>query len=467
MTNEELKRLWKDVLSEIELSISRANFVTWFKNSAIIEKTKDTVVVATNSNFAKEWLENRYNKYIKKALEKFAPEIKTIIYKTDSIDNIKQYQNISDKDLTKDTPSKPKKTIGISANLTQSAQDPDTNLNSKYTFDNLVVGSHNELAHAAALAVIDNLGSKYNPLFIYGGVGLGKTHLMQALGNTVKTNNKKINIWYINTERLVNDIIGSIREQTIDEVKKQYKKIDLLLIDDIQFIANKEKTQEEVFHIFNVLYEANKQIVFTSDRPPKAIPGLEERLRSRFEGGMVADIGLPNYETRVAILKNKLKDKKSNLPEEIIDYIAQNITNNVRELEGALNTLLINFEVKKINPSIELSKKLLEDFIKKPKKTVTPLDVLKVVSVFYDISLEKIKSDSRRKDLVKARQITMYVLRELVKLSYPAIGEVFNNKDHTTVMHSCKKIEEEKTKDSVLNSELEAIIEKLSYDVFN
>lgn len=467
MSNEELKRLWKDVLSEIELNISRANFITWFKNSAIIEKTKDTVIVATNSNFAKEWLENRYNKYIKKALEKFAPEIKTIIYKTDSIDNIKKYQSISEKDLTNDTAVNPKKTSGVAAHLTQSAQDPDTNLNSKYTFDNLVVGSHNELAHAAALAVIDNLGSKYNPLFIYGGVGLGKTHLMQALGNAVKTKNKKINIWYINTERLVNDIIGSIREQSIDEVKKQYKKIDLLLIDDIQFIANKEKTQEEVFHIFNVLYEANKQIVFTSDRPPKAIPGLEERLRSRFEGGMVADIGLPNYETRVAILKNKLKDKKSNLPEEIIDYIAQNITNNVRELEGALNTLLINFEVKKINPSIELSKKLLEDFIKKPKKTVTPLEVLKVVSNFYDISLDKIKSNSRRKDLVKARQITMYILRELVKLSYPAIGEVFNNKDHTTVMHSCKKIEEERVKDSVLNSELEAIIEKLSYDVFN
>ncbi len=467
MSNEELKRLWKDVLSEIELNISRANFITWFKNSAIIEKTKDTVIVATNSNFAKEWLENRYNKYIKKALEKFAPEIKTIIYKTDSIDNIKKYQSISEKDLTNDTAVNPKKTSGVAAHLTQSAQDPDTNLNSKYTFDNLVVGSHNELAHAAALAVIDNLGSKYNPLFIYGGVGLGKTHLMQALGNAVKTKNKKINIWYINTERLVNDIIGSIREQSIDEVKKQYKKIDLLLIDDIQFIANKEKTQEEVFHIFNVLYEANKQIVFTSDRPPKAIPGLEERLRSRFEGGMVADIGLPNYETRVAILKNKLKDKKSNLPEEIIDYIAQNITNNVRELEGALNTLLINFEVKKINPSIELSKKLLEDFIKKPKKTVTPLEVLKVVSNFYDIPLDKIKSNSRRKDLVKARQITMYILRELVKLSYPAIGEVFNNKDHTTVMHSCKKIEEERVKDSVLNSELEAIIEKLSYDVFN
>ncbi len=467
MSNDELKRLWKDALSEIELNISKANFATWFKNSAIIEKTSDTVTVATNSNFAKEWLENRYHKYIKKALEKFAPEIKTIIYKIETIDNLKKYQNISEKDINKDSSIKTKKTSNISANLTQNTQDPDTNLNSKYTFDNLVIGSHNELAHAATLAVIDNLGIKYNPLFIYGGVGLGKTHLIQALGNTVKVNNKKINIWYINTERLVNDIIGSIREQTIDQVKKQYKKIDLLLIDDIQFIANKEKTQEEVFHIFNTLYEANKQIVFTSDRPPKAIPGLEERLRSRFEGGMVADISLPNYETRVAILKNKLKDKKSNLPEEIIDYIAQNITNNVRELEGALNTLLINFEVKKINPSIELSKKLLEDFIKKPKKMITPQDVLKVVSTFYDISLDKIKSDSRRKDLVKVRQITMYILRELVKLSYPAIGEAFNNKDHTTVMHACKKIEEEKQKDSVLNSEIEAIIEKLSYDVFS
>ena len=467
MQNEELKKLWKDVLAEIELNISRANFVTWFKNSAIVEKTDDTVTVATNSNFAKEWLENRYNKYIKKALDKFSPGIKNIIYKTETIDKIEKFQAVSEKEIKKPETGKVKKGGTLTESLSKSSQDPDTNLNSKYTFDSLVVGSHNELAHAAALAIIDNLGAKYNPLFIYGGVGLGKTHLMQALGNAVRQKSKKINIWYINTERLVNDIIGSIREQTIDEVKKQYKKIDLLLIDDIQFIANKEKTQEEVFHIFNVLYEANKQIVFTSDRPPKAIPGLEERLRSRFEGGMVADISLPNYETRVAILKNKLKDKKTVLPEEIVDYIAQNITNNVRELEGALNTLLINFEVKKINPSIELSKKLLEDFIKKPKKMVTPQDVLKVVSVFYDISTDKIKVESRRKDLVKARQITMYILRDLVKLSYPAIGEVFNNKDHTTVMHSCKKIEEEKIKDSVLNNEIESLIEKLSYDVFN
>jgi len=467
MPNDELKNLWKNVLSEIELNISKANFVTWFKNSAIIEKTKDTVIVATNSNFAKEWLENRYNKYIKKALDKFAPEIKNIVYKTETIEKINKFQNISEKDSKKVDNIKQKKTDNLAENLTKSFLDPDTNLNSKYTFENLVVGSHNELAHAAALAIIENLGAKYNPLFVYGGVGLGKTHLIQALGNAVKHKNKKLIVWYINTEKLVNDIIGSIREQTIDEVKKQYKKIDLLLIDDIQFIANKEKTQEEVFHIFNTLYEANKQIIFTSDRPPKAIPGLEERLRSRFEGGMVADISLPNYETRVAILKNKLKDKKTNLPEEIIDYIAQNITNNVRELEGALNTLLINFEVKKINPSIELSKKLLEDFIKKPKKMTTPQDVFKAVSSFYDIAIDKIKGESRRKDLVKTRQITMYILRELVKLSYPAIGEVFNNKDHTTVMHSCKKIEEERSKDSVLNNEIESIIEKLSYDVFN
>ena len=466
MQNEELKQLWKEILAEIELNISKANFVTWFKNSAIIERTKDAITIATNSNFAKEWLENRYNKYIKKALEKFAPEIKNIIYKTESIDKIEKFQVLTDKNIKK-VSLKENKTKDFSDDLIRSSQDPDTNLNSKYTFDNLVVGSHNELAHAAVLAVMDNLGIKYNPLFIYGGVGLGKTHLIQSLGNAMRKKNKKLNIWYINTERLVNDIIGSIREQTINEVKKRYKKIDLLLIDDIQFISNKEKTQEEVFHIFNTLYEANKQIVFTSDRPPKAIPGLEERLRSRFEGGMVADISLPNYETRVAILKNKLKDKKSNLPEEIIDYIAQNITNNVRELEGALNTLLINFEVKKINPSIDLSKKLLEDFIKKPKKTINPQDVLKVISSFYDIPVEKIKGDSRRKDLVKARQVCMYILRELVKLSYPAIGEFFNNKDHTTVMHSCKKIEKEIVKDSVLNSEVESLIEKISYNVFN
>ncbi len=466
MQNEELKQLWKQVLAEIELNISKANFVTWFKNSAIIEKTKDAITIATNSNFAKEWLENRYNKYIKKALEKFAPEIKNIVYKTESIDKIEKFQVLTDKNIKK-TNTKETKSKDFSDDLIKSSQDPDTNLNSKYTFDNLVVGSHNELAHAAVLAVMDNLGIKYNPLFIYGGVGLGKTHLIQSLGNAMRKKNKKLNIWYINTERLVNDIIGSIREQTINEVKKRYKKIDLLLIDDIQFISNKEKTQEEVFHIFNTLYEANKQIVFTSDRPPKAIPGLEERLRSRFEGGMVADISLPNYETRVAILKNKLKDKKSSLPEEIIDYIAQNITNNVRELEGALNTLLINFEVKKINPSIDLSKKLLEDFIKKPKKTINPQDVLKVISNFYDISIEKIKGDSRRKDLVKARQVCMYILRELVKLSYPAIGEFFNNKDHTTVMHSCKKIEKEIIKDSVLNGEIESLVEKISYNVFN
>ena len=466
MNTDDLKKLWKDVMAEIELNISRANFVTWFKNSAIISKDKNTVTVATNSNFAKEWLENRYNKYIKKALEKLAPEIENVIYKVEPIENIQKFQTVIEEGKKIET-VKVKKPAEQSESLTKIAQDPNTNLNSKYTFDNLVVGSHNELAHAAALAVLDNLGSKYNPLFIYGGVGLGKTHLMQALGNAFRQNNKKLNIWYINTEKLVNDIIGSIREQTIDSVKKQYKKLDILLIDDIQFLANKEKTQEEVFHIFNTLYESNKQIVFTSDRPPKAIPGLEERLRSRFEGGMVADISLPNYETRVAILKNKLREKKTNLPDEIVDYIAQNITNNVRELEGALNTLLINFEVKKITPSIELSKKLLEDFIKKPKKMVTSNDVLKLVSAFYDISTDKIKGESRRKDLVKARQITMYILREVVKLSYPAIGEVFNHKDHTTVMHSCKKIEEEKLKDSVLNQELESIVEKLNYDVFN
>jgi chromosomal replication initiator protein len=260
--------------------------------------------------------------------------------------------------------------------------------------------------------------------------------------------------------------VSSIREKTIDKIKDSYKKIDLLLIDDIQFIANKEKTQEEVFHIFNALYESNKQIVFTSDRLPKAIPGLEERLRSRFEGGMVADISLPNYETRVAIIKNKLKDKKASLPNEIIDYIAQNVTDNVREIEGALNILLISFEVKKIDFSLDVTKKLLEDFIKKPRKSINPQDAIDAIMAFYDISEEQLKGECRRKDFVKARQITMYILREVVKLSYPAIGSIFNNKDHTTVMHSCKKIEEEKKNNSILSQEIDTLVEKLNYNVF-
>lgn len=465
MNTDELKNFWQNILSEVELNISRANFVTWFKNSALVEKTKDSVTIATNSNFAKEWLQNRYDKYIKKAIKKLDPSIKEVIYKVVATEKLQSHLlNIDQKD--KKSVSKTKKIEISSETLIKSAQDPDSNLNSRYTFDNLVVGSHNELAHAAVLAVLDNLGTKYNPLFIYGGVGLGKTHLIQALGNSAKQKNKKINIWYINSERLINDIVSSIREKTIDKIKDSYKKIDLLLIDDIQFIANKEKTQEEVFHIFNALYESNKQIVFTSDRLPKAIPGLEERLRSRFEGGMVADISLPNYETRVAIIKNKLKDKKASLPNEIIDYIAQNVTDNVREIEGALNILLISFEVKKIDFSLDVTKKLLEDFIKKPRKSINPQDAIDAIMAFYDISEDQLKGECRRKDFVKARQITMYILREVVKLSYPAIGSIFNNKDHTTVMHSCKKIEDEKKNNSILSQEIDTLIEKLNYNVF-
>ncbi len=463
MNTDELKLLWTSILAEVELNISRANFITWFKNSALVEKTKDSITIATNSNFAKEWLQDRYDKYIKQALNKIDPLIKNVSYRVLSIEKLKDFQlNIEN---NKKPLNKQKKISLPSETLTKSTLDANTNLNSRYTFDNLVVGSHNELAHAAVLATLENLGTKYNPLFIYGGVGLGKTHLIQALGNAARQKNKKINIWYINSERLINDIVSSIREKTIDDIKKSYKKLDLLLIDDIQFIANKEKTQEEVFHIFNALYESNKQIVFTSDRLPKAIPGLEERLRSRFEGGMVADISLPNYETRVAIIKNKLKDKKASLPDEIIDYIAQNVTDNVRELEGALNILLISFEVKKIDFSLEITKKLLEDFIKKPRKSITPQDAINAITAFYDISEEKIKGNCRRKDFVRARQITMYVLREVVKMSYPAIGSIFNNKDHTTVMHSCKKIEAAIKKDSILNQEIDSIIEKLNYNV--
>jgi len=345
--------------------------------------------------------------------------------------------------------------------------DPKTNLNPKYRFDNFVVGSHNELAHAAAVAITQNLGTQYNPLFIYGGVGLGKTHLIQATGNTVLSLYKnKYRVYYTTSEKLTSDIVMSIRDNSIEEIKQSYKQLDLLLIDDIQFIANKEKTQEEIFHIFNALYQSNKQVVFTSDRPPKSIPGIEERLRSRFEGGMIVDISAPDFETRLAILSNKLKEYNYTLPNEILEYIAQNITNNIRELEGSLNKIIVQFKFKNKTPNLDDVKRLIDDYIKKPNQIISPQNIIKTVAIFYNLPESEIKGNSRRQDIVKARQIAMYLLREISKCSYPTIGAYFRDKDHTTVMHSCEKITKIIKQNENIAQEINTLIEKMNNSVF-
>jgi len=316
--------------------------------------------------------------------------------------------------------------------------DKETNLNPKYSFDNFVVGNSNDLANATALAVTKKPGVLYNPLFVYGGVGLGKTHLLQSIGNKLKD---KKSVIYLTSENFTNEFLDAMQNKSPAAFKNKYRNKDVLIIDDIQFIAGKERTQEEFFYTFNALHEQNKQIVISSDRPPKAIPTLDERLRSRFEGGMLVDIGYPDYETRVTILKTKIKNKDISLSKEVIDYIANNIQKNIRELEGALNLIIASCYLYKNEPTLEQTKKILSHIIDKPKKPISYKKIFSVVSNFYEIAESDLVGKNRKQSIVFPRQITMYLMREEMKVSYPYIGEKVGGRDHTTVMHACEKIE--------------------------
>jgi len=446
-----LNELWQAALGEIELNISRANFLTWFKNSAIVDKKNDVVFIATPSNFTKEWLQNKYHKYILRALRNLSPDVKQIKYIVSS--------EISPSVVKIAPKPKPERVINTlideQLNFPEFNIDPETNLNSKYTFETYVVGANNELAQAAALSITQNIGAKYNPLFIYGGVGLGKTHLIQAIGNKIKVDQgKKIKVRYLSSEKFTSDLVSSLRQQTMEDFKKQFRNLDVLLIDDVQFMAGKDKTQEELFHVFNTLYERNKQIVFTSDRSPKAIPSIEARLRSRFEGGMIADISSPDFETRLAILKTKLQSKNYSMPTEILEYIAQSVPKNIRELEGALNRVIAHFKLKNSNPTLSDAKQVLSSILEQPVKIINGKDIIKKVGEFYGVSDADILKQSRKRDIVKPRQIAMYLFREELKSSYPYIGEVFGGRDHTTVIHACEKIEKGLSSDSLLSQEI-------------
>ena len=337
----------------------------------------------------------------------------------------------------------------------------DTNLNPRYTFESFVVGSFNELAYAASLAVSENLGHTYNPLFIYGGVGLGKTHLIQAIGNKINDSPKKKKVKYISSEKFVSSIISGIRNHNIEVFKASLSSIDVLIIDDIQFLAGKDKTQEEFFHTFNSLYEKNKQIILSSDRPPNAIPELEERLRSRFEGGMIVDVSLPDYETRLAILKTKLQEKNLKLPEDVLEYIASNVKKNVRELEGALNSLLIYYKTNNNIPDLETTKRLLKNFIFSPFNVANYKKIIEIVAKFYNLEEKNLFNPTRRKEIVRPRQIAMFLLREELKYSFPAIARKFGGKDHTTVIYAHKKIAQESLENSKLTEELGLIKQRV------
>ncbi len=446
MTNNEL---WQSVLAQIQLNISQANFATWFKNTEIVSQKKESVVVSVPNSFVKEWLKNKYSKNIFKTIHGFNGEVKEIEYIVG-----KPKLKIFEK-----SPIILPETDQLE--FQQFKVDKNSNLNPRYTFDSFVVGPFNELPHAAAIAVAKNPGFVYNPFFVYGGTGLGKTHILQAIGNEVIKNFKKKKIQYIPSEKFTSEVVSAIRNHQMESFKAKYRNIDILIIDDIQFLAGKEKTQEEFFHIFNVLYENNKQIILSSDRPPRAIQSLAERLKSRFEGGMIADISVPDLETRIAILKTKAQEKKVDFSDETYEYIASIIQKNIRELEGALNHLIVYQRLNNQKPDIETVRTVFKNLFSTAPVMVTPKKIIQEVADFYEIKEKDILSKSRKKEIVKPRQIAMYLLREDLKGSFPFIGRKFNGKDHTTAIHSYKKILAEIKKDKKLEEEIGLIRERI------
>ncbi len=426
MTNDQL---WQAVLGELELAISKANFTTWFRNTYIASRERDGVVVAVPNTFTKAWLENKYHSTVVKALQNIAGnEVHSVVYR---VETTKARQPIKADGATSMAPE-------------PTGNENQYGLNAKYNFETFVVGKANELAKAASLAVADKPGTVYNPLFLYGGVGLGKTHLMQAIGNHIVRTTPQRKVLYITCEKFTNNFIQAVTRGDAEKFKHLHRSVDVLLIDDIQFLAGKEGTQEEFFHTFNALHQNNKQIVITSDRPPKAIPALEHRLISRFEWGMIADIAQPDLETRIAILRHKAEEKHREIDEKVIQYIATQIQSNVRELEGALNRVLAFHELNNITPSVETTKDILSSLAAQPKQhALTTKQLLATVAEFFDITLDDLVGASRKRELVVPRQISMYLLREEIKCSYPNIGQELGGRDHTTAMYAYTKITQE------------------------
>ncbi len=466
----EKESVWKSVLGELEVSLSKANFTTWFKNTQVISIDGDHVVVAVPNVFTKEWLEKKYHPQILDAIRHSAPPVNSIEYRVGSA------KNIEAADAAKAKVEEARATSPITGGQNPSGGETSgyvqvensstpltaSDMNPRYTLDTFVVGTSNKLAFAACQSVTENPGTKYNPLFIYGGVGLGKTHLMQAVGNAIHAKDPKKMVVYVTSEKFTNDFISSITDKRVGGFKDKYRKADVLIVDDLQFLAGKEQTQEEFFHTFNALHQANKQIILASDRPPKAIPTLEERLRSRFEWGLMVDIQPPDLETRIAILQRKSQMRGYAVPLDVLDYIARNIQNNIRELEGALNRILAYCELNGGQPDLEVTKSILSNLISNSRRRgFTARQIVEKVANFYDLSVNEILGVKRDKEIVLPRQISMYLMREELQLSFPKIARELGKKDHTTAIHSCDKIEKELAHNEVLRHEISLIKERL------
>jgi len=441
------EEIWNIVLGELEIELSRANFTTWFKDTFILEDLSEEITIGVPNSFAKEWLENKYKDHILKALKKSMPKIKEIGFKV-----------ATKKLFEEDTPEIIKQNIPEPQPIKKSGVKI---LNKRHTFENFIVGDSNKLAAAASQSVAKTPGKSYNPLFLYGGVGLGKTHLMHAIGNEINRRFPNKKVFYMPCEQFANEFIQTIRSGGGEKFKEKYRNVDALLVDDIQFLTGKERTQEEFFHTFNALHQKNKQIVISSDRPPKAIPLLEDRLRSRFEWGMIADIGMPDFETRCAILLAKAKEKGIDINQEIVDYIARNIQHNIRELEGALNRLIAFSQIEGKQISKELTEKALSLVIDQRKREMDPEKIFSFICKFYEIPIGEFLSKKRSKNIAFPRQVAMYLLRHEFNYSFPKIAEKMKKKDHTTIMHGVEKIERLLLNDESLQKEISMIKEKI------
>ncbi len=445
----QISDIWHNTLEIIQTQLSRPSYETWLKETKPLAFYNNTIVVGVPNEFAKDWLENRYSSLLQEAVNSVAGrEVKLKFIVPQEGENKKSI----DMEKVEKNESPP-------ARVDHNTLFKPPNLNPKYVFDTFVIGNSNRFAHAACLAVAEAPAKAYNPLFIYGGVGLGKTHLMHAIGHYVLEQNKSLKVVYVSSETFTNELINSIRDDRTVQFRNKYRNVDVLLVDDIQFLAGKERTQEEFFHTFNTLHEADKQIVVSSDRPPKEIPTLESRLRSRFEWGLLTDIQQPDLETRIAILRKKAKQENLDIENEIIVHIASKVTSNIRELEGALIRVAAYSSLTNDEMSLELAEEALKDMLPASrKKPVTVSLIQNKTADYFDVKTEELKAKKRSRSISHPRQIAMYLSREMTDSSLPKIGEDFGGRDHTTVMHACVKI----AKDIKEDPNLEAAVQEIA-----
>ncbi len=449
-----LNNVWQGVLGEIELTVPHASFTTWFKNTELHKATNEVAVVVVPNIFVKTQLEKRFSNQVLEILNKAGINSKKITF------CVKTSANNQKKAVSRELESKDEITKPADIKFAVSQKSNQTNLNSRYTFDNFIVGSSNDLAYAASRAVADNPGGKYNPLFLYGGAGLGKTHLIQAIGNEIIKKQPKARVLYTTTESFVSEFLEYIRFKK-QGFSDKYRNVDVLIVDDMQFIANKEKTQDEFFHTFNDLHQNNKQIIISSDKPPKSIPTLTDRLRSRFEWGMSIDIQMPDYETRCAIITSKASQSGMELDSAVVEYLASNIKTNIRELEGSLNQLLAYSEMRGVTPDVAIAEGMMMNVKKARPQHITAKQIIDKTARYFQLDPKDICSPRRDRYIVVPRQIAMYLLRNELKLSFPVIARELGRKDHTTAMHSVEKITKESKLDMIIREQINDIRERL------